>query len=356
MSLSPPNPPKGGEPPTTPKLIDQLRARLRTLHVAKRTEDAYIRWIERYQIFTRNKHGKWIHPAQLDSRAVNDFLTYLAVQRHVAASTQNQALAALLFLHTKFFHHPIQLHATRAKVPSKLPVVLTPSEVATILQLIPPSPQHTIACLLYGAGLRLMEACRLRVKDLDFQRKQIVVREGKGEKDRYVPMPAKLRDALANQVEVTRRIHQSDLHRDAGWVWLPYALAVKFPDLGKSFHWQYLFPATKLSQDSHPRESIEGFSDAHVPANDKTQWRRHHLHETSVQTAVTRAVRASGIPKKISCHTFRHSFATHLLESGKDIRTIQELLGNADLATTMIYTHVSSLGASGIQSPLDQLF
>ena len=343
-------------PSKEPKLLDQLRHKMRMLHVAKRTEEAYIAWIYRYLCFARDLHGKWVHPNQLSDREINAFLTHLAVDRKVAASTQNQALAALLFLYKKFLGTELKLDAVRAKPSHKLPVVLSPFEVATVLRLIPAGPQHTIASLLYGAGLRLMEACRLRIKDLDFPRKQIVVREGKGSKDRYVPLPQSLVPALQTQVEFARQLHHQDLANGAGWVWLPYALAAKFPQLGRSLHWQYVFPAAKLSKDSHPREAVEDSpQDQLVATADQSQLRRHHLHETTVQAAVAAAVRKSGIPKKVSCHTLRHSFATHLLESGKDIRTIQELLGHVDLKTTMIYTHVSRLGCSGVESPLDRL-
>jgi len=209
--------------------------------------------------------------------------------------------------------------------------------------------------LMYGGGLRVMEACRLRVKDIDFDRKQIMVREGKGEKDRAVPLPQRLISPLKHQIELINKLHQQDLLVGAGWVWMPYALAIKWPNAGRELGWQYLFPASNLSYDSHPRESQEGIPDQHVVDGDRTQLRRHHVNENSVQAAVKAAVLRAGIHKKITCHTFRHSFATHLLESGKDIRTIQALLGHADVSTTMIYTHVSRLGASGVESPLDRL-
>jgi integrase len=200
-----------------------------------------------------------------------------------------------------------------------------------------------------------MEACRLRLKDVDFDRKQVMVREGKGEKDRAVPLPQRLMSDLRHQIELISKLRQQDLAIGAGWVWMPYALAVKWPNAGKELGWQYLFPAKNLSYDSHPRESLEGVPDAHVVEGDRTQLRRHHVNENSVQAAVKAAVLRAGVHKKVTCHTLRHSFATHLLESGKDIRTIQELLGHADVSTTMIYTHVSRLGASGVESPLDRL-
>jgi integron integrase len=339
-----------------PALLNEARRLMRTLHVAKRTEEAYIGWIYRYLRFHREKRGSWIHPKDMGSAEVNEFLTHLAVERKVAASTQNQSLSALLFLYSKILKLDIRFDAVRAKRPSKLPVVLSPSEVASILGHIDSTPKRLMVSLMYGAGLRLMEACRLRVKDVDFERRQLLVREGKGAKDRYVPLPSRCMEPLRRQLAAVAKLHQQDLLAGAGWVWLPYALAVKYPNAGRSLAWQYVFPARNLSMDSNPRESMEGpDEDQHVVAADRTQLRRHHVHESSVQTAVTAAVRKSGIQKKVTCHTFRHSFATHLLESGKDIRTIQELLGHADVSTTMIYTHVSQLGATGVQSPLDQL-
>ncbi|MBM3966573.1 MAG: integron integrase [Planctomycetes bacterium] len=337
------------------KLVDQVRRIARTLHVAKRTEEAYVGWISRYLIYHRDQQGKWVHPLELGSTAVNEFLSHLAVERRVAASTQNQALSALLFLYVKILKSEIKIDALRAKRPTKMPVVLSAAEVAKILDSVQPRPKRLMCCLMYGAGLRLMEACRLRIKDIDFDRKQIIVREGKGNKDRAVPLPQRLVADLKHQIELISKLHQQDLLVGAGWVWMPYALAIKWPNAGRELGWQYLFPASNLSYDSHPRESQEGIPDQHVVDGDRTQLRRHHVNENSVQAAVKAAVLRAGIHKKITCHTFRHSFATHLLESGKDIRTIQTLLGHADVSTTMIYTHVSRLGASGVESPLDRL-
>lgn len=332
-----------------------MRRLARTLHIAKRTEEAYVGWITRFLVYHRDQRGEWTHPLQLGNTEINEFLSHLAVDRNVAASTQNQALSALLFLYSKILKADIQFDAVRAKRPSKLPVVLSPSEVSRILELVQPKPKKLICSLLYGCGLRVMEACRLRFKDVDFDRKQIIIREAKGEKDRAVPLPQKLVTDLKYQMELVRKLHEHDLLVGAGWVWLPYALAVKYPGAGREIGWQYLFPARNLSYDSHPREAVEGVPDEHVIEGDRSQLRRHHVNENSVQAALKSAVSRAGVEKKVTCHTFRHSFATHLLEAGKDIRTIQELLGHADVSTTMIYTHVSNLGASGVESPLDRL-
>jgi integron integrase len=336
-------------------LLKTIQGQMRTLHVAKRTESAYLGWIYRYLVFHKDKHGTWQHPEVLGNADVNEFLTYLAVERHVASSTQNQALSALLFLYTKVLHREVKFDAIRAQQPKHLPTVLSVAEIRRLLELVPPGPCKLMAKLMYGAGLRLMEACRLRVKDIDFDRLQIVVRDGKGDKDRYVPLPGCIVDDLKNEIQRVRQQHVSDLAVGAGWAWLPYALAIKESNLGRTLGWQYLFYAPMLSRDPYPRESKEARDAGRSLYGDKAQLRRHHIHESTVQKAVSFAVKRAGITKKVSCHTLRHSFATHLLESGTDIRTIQELLGHADLKTTMIYTHVSSVGATGTLSPLDRI-
>ncbi len=334
---------------SSPKLLDGVRDALRLRHYSIRTEEAYLRWITEFLKFHREKTGQWQHPSALASPAVNEFLTHLAVSRKVAASTQNQALSALLFLYKQVLQLEITFDAVRAKKPERLPVVLSIDEVRRVLCAIPEGPFRIMAGLMYGSGMRLMEACRLRVKDVDFERQQIMIRDGKGEKDRMVPLPKKLASHLTNQVEFVRQQHAIDLVMGAGWVWLPYAMNEKDHSAGRQLAWQYLFPANRLSRDPRPREADGDLRD------DSNQLRRHHVHDSSVQKGVTSAVRAAGINKRASCHALRHSFATHLLESGKDIRTIQELLGHTDVSTTMIYTHVSTLGVTGVQSPLDTL-
>jgi integron integrase len=303
--------------------------------LSPRTEDAYLRWIRRYWEF----HGRR-DPAALGAGEATAFLNALAVSSRVAASTQNQGLAALLFLYRDVLHSDLPWldGLIRAATPRRLPVVLSRDEVHAVLSRMTGVPR-LMATLLYGSGLRILECCRLRVKDVDFARNQIVVRRGKGDADRATMLPMVVKDDLVKHLQRVRAQHQRDLSGGAGWVELPGALARKLPLAGREWAWQWVFPATR--QYTHP---------------DTGQRRRHHLHETVVQQAVRRALLAgAGIPKRAACHTLRHSFATHLLEDGSDIRTVQELLGHKDVATTMIYTHVLSRGPSGVRSPADRL-
>ena len=321
-------------PSPPPRLLDRVRAALRTRHCSPRTEKAYVGWIRRYILF----HGKR-HPADMGAAEITRFLSALAVQRNVAASTQNQALSALLFLYREVLEQELPWldDIVRAKTRERIPVVLTRDEVQAVVAGLD-GPPRLLALLLYGAGLRLLEALRLRVKDVDFARNQITVRSGKGGKDRVTMLPAAVRRDLAKHLEVVRAQHEADVRAGAGWVELPWALARKYPRAGREWIWQWIFPATRpyLHRDTGQR-------------------RRHHLHETVLQRAVKEAVRSSGIPKRATCHTFRHSFATHLLEDGADIRTVQELLGHRDVTTTMIYTHVLNRGPAGVLSPADRL-
>ena len=321
-----------------PKLLDRVRTRLRVLHYSIRTEEAYVGWIRRYILF----HGKR-HPADMGAAEVEAFLTALAVEGRVAASTQNQAMAALLFLYQHVLEIPLgSIDALRAKRPKRLPVVLSRDEVRSVLGRME-GVHRLMAELMYGSGLRLLECCRLRVKDVDFQRRQIVVREGKGDKDRVVPLPGSVVERLQGQIEIVRHQHRADLAGGLGRVWLPTALAEKFPNADREPGWQFLFPSSRLSLD--PRAE---------PGSQPIR-RRHHIDENHIQKKVRGAVLAAGLTKRASCHTLRHSFATHLLEAGADIRTVQELLGHQDVSTTMLYTHVLQRGACGVVSPLDRL-
>ncbi|GFZ88340.1 integron integrase [Dyella caseinilytica] len=317
---------------SAPRLMDQVRARLRLRHYSLRTERAYLAWIRRF-ILANDKR----HPREMGAVEVERFLSLLATEGQVAAGTQNQALSALLFLYREVLgmQLPWMESMVRAKRPQRVPVVLSRDEVTRLLALLE-GRQALMASLLYGSGLRLMECVRLRVKDVDFACNEICVRDGKGGKDRHVPLPARLRQNLCQQVERVRLIHKHDLMEGVGEVWLPHALARKYPSASRELGWQYVFPATRLSQD--PRDGT---------------WRRHHIDEASLQRAVKRARMRAAIVKPATCHTLRHSFATHLLESGHDIRTIQELLGHKDVTTTQIYTHVLNRGGLGVLSPLD---
>ena len=316
-----------------PRLLDRVRERLRVKHYSIRTEEQYVSWIRRYVLF----HGKR-HPREMGEREVEAFLTDLAVAGNVSASTQNQAKAALLFLYAQVLGVDLGWleGVTTAKSARRLPVVLTAEEVRVLLAQLK-GLHWLIASLLYGAGLRLMEAVRLRVKDIDFARREIVVRDGKGGKDRVTVLPAKLVEPLRQQLARARELHSSDCLAGYGEVYLPFALARKYPRAPREWGWQYAFPATVLSED--PRSG---------------RMRRHHFDEQSVQRAMKDAVRRAGIVKPASPHTLRHSFATHLLQAGYDIRTVQELLGHADVKTTMVYTHVLNRGGRGVLSPMDR--
>ena len=320
--------------PPKPKLLDQVRQAIRTRHYSYRTEKAYVHWIKRF-IFFHNKR----HPAEMGETEIGKFLSSLATDLHVSASTQNQALNAILFLYRKILKKGIGYvnGVVRAKRPHRLPVVWIRQEVRSILASLDGS-DWIMAMLLYGAGLRLMECLRLRVKDIDFTTNQIVVRAGKGDKDRHTMLPAAVKEPLTKHLELIKRQHQRDLERGLGRVALPNALERKYPNAGKEWGWQWVFPAT-----SHYTDRATG------------EQRRHHLHESVLQKAVKQAVREAGISKPATPHTFRHSFATHLLEDGYDIRTVQELLGHADVTTTMIYTHVLNRGGRGVNSPADRL-
>lgn len=305
------------------KLLDQVRLLLRSRRYSIRTEEAYLYWIRQYIIF----HSKR-HPADLGAADVSAFLSHLAVNRNVAASTQSQAASAILFLYRAVLNLPVEyIHEVeRPKRPAHIPVVFTIVEAQSVLLHLK-SDKWLMASLLYGSGLRLMECVRLRVKDIDFGYKQIVVRDGKGAKDRVSMLPAPLIEPLQLQLKRVKALHEMDLREGFGSVYLPNALARKYPGAEREWAWQYVFPAGKRSVD--PRTGTV---------------QRHHIAETALQKAVKAAIRAAGINKLASCHTFRHSFATHLLEAGYDIRTVQELLGHKDVSTTMIYTHVLNKG------------
>jgi integron integrase len=315
-----------------PKLFPSIVERLRVKHYSKRTEEAYVQWIKRYILH----HGKR-HPRDMGVAEVEDFLTHLAVARNVSASTQNQAKSALLFLYKEVLEIELPWldNVTQAKASKRMPVVLNKPEVQTLLNRLD-GTMWLIGSLLYGSGLRVMECLRLRVKDIDFVKREILVREGKGFKDRVTMLPAALIEPLKQHLLKVKQLHDEDLAAGFGEVFMPMALDKKYPGAGREWSWQYVFPSIKRSIDS---------------ANN--QIRRHHADEKTVQRAVKKAVKAGNIAKLATPHTLRHSFATHLLEGGYDIRTVQELLGHRDVSTTMIYTHVLNKGGRGVASPLD---
>ena len=331
--MAPPNFSDKNTTEKSPKLLDQVRDKLRVKHYSIRTEQTYVDWIKRFIYF----HDKR-HPKELGACDVEAFLTHLAVAGKVSASTQNQAKSALLFLYREVLE--IQLpwldNVTQAKAPKRLPVVLTVSEVQSLLSRLK-GTHLLIASLLYGGGMRLMEAVRLRVKDVEFSRHEIVVREGKGFKDRVTMLPEAVVASLKVHLAKVKAMHDEDLAQGCGAVYLPFALDKKNPASGREWGWQYVFPSRNLSVD---------------PRSGKT--RRHHVDEKGVQRAVKQAVRDAELSKPATPHTLRHSFATHLLQNGYDIRTVQELLGHSDVSTTMIYTHVLNKGGKGVVSPLDR--
>ena len=318
--------------PKAPRLLEQVRDAIRRRHYSERTEETYVHWIKRFIFFSGKRH-----PAELGGEEVTAFLNYLARERTVAAATQNQALSALLFLYKEVLGQPLPWldGLERAKRPARVPSVLTREEVRGLLAHMRGS-KWLMASLLYGAGLRLRECLKLRVKDVDFGYRQIVVRNGKGAKDRVTMLPASVVAPLQAHLERVRKLHERDVARGYGDVELPDALARKYPRAQYEWGWKFVFPSYKLAVD--PRTGVI---------------RRHHVYENFVIRGVKEAARSARIAKHVSCHTLRHSFATHLLEGGYDIRTVQELLGHADVSTTMIYTHVLNKGGRGVASPLD---
>lgn len=317
-----------------PKLLDQFRYLIRTKHYSLRTENTYVNWVKRF-IFFHNKQ----HPATLNENAVNKFLTHLAIVDNVSASTQNQALSAIKLFYKEVLKKPLtageNYHVAKKSV--KVPVVFTTNEAANVINLLDDT-HRLMTLLMYGSGLRLMECVRLRVKDIDFESKKIYVRSGKGNKDRVTLLPQSVVPALRNQLKKVKLIHEKDLQNGYGRTYLPYALDRKYPHADKEFGWQYLFPSSKLSVD--PRSRVK---------------RRHHVSESMLQKAVKKAIKQSGITKMGSPHTFRHSFATHLLQSGYDIPTVQKLLGHTDVRTTMVYLHVMEKDKIEVVSPADMI-
>lgn len=320
------------QPP--PRLLDQVHAAMRLRHYSRSTDEVYTRWIRRFILF----HGKR-HPNEMGRPEVEAFLSFLAMKEKVSASTQNQAKAALLFLYKVVLGTALPWldNVVQAKGSARLPVVLTEPEVARLLDQIE-GMMGLFVQLLYGTGLRLMEGLRLRVKDIDFERREIIVREGKGNKDRVTMLPESLVDPLQRHLQKVRALHVQDLDAGSGEVWVPEALALKYRGIGKQWHWQWVFPSRVRDRDPGTGRML-----------------RHHLYPESVQRVVREASRRAGISKPVTPHALRHSFATHLLQSGHDIRTIQELLGHKNVETTMIYTHVLNRGGHGVASPLDRI-
>jgi integron integrase len=316
------------------KLLPRVRSLIRTKHLSYATEQAYVQWIKRFLAFHRMRH-----PATMGAREIEQFLSHLAVAGKVAASTQNQALNALVFLYRTVIEVDIgQLeNLVRAKRPERIPEVFSREEVADILDQLP-GTARLMANLLYGSGLRLKECLRLRVKDIDFKNNQILVRDGKGQKDRFTLLPQSLVNPLRDQLRKVHALHLQDLKEGFGLVFMPNALEWKYPNANREWKWQFVFPSANRSLD--PRSGVR---------------RRHHVHESFLQRAVKQAMQKAGIQKHGNCHTMRHSFATHLLQDGYDIRTVQELLGHKDVRTTMIYTHIAKLGPTGARSPLDRM-
>lgn len=322
------------KPPATPpkKLLDQVREIIRLKHYSRSTEKTYVFWIRRFILFHQKRH-----PREMGEPEIEAFLTYLAIRRKVSASTQNQAFNALLFLYRHVLHKELKesIQAVRAKRPQRLPTVLSREEAKRIIDAMEDT-EKLIVQILYGCGLRLMECLRLRVKDLDFELNQIVIHDGKGQKSRRTMLPEAIQEALQGHLRRVRIQHQADLKKGYGRVVLPGALARKYPRAETEWGWQFVFPAKTMYREQETGKR-----------------RRHHLHPSQIQRALKRAVATAGIAKPAHCHTFRHSFATHLLEAGYDIRTVQELLGHKDVSTTMIYTHVLHRGGLAVRSPLD---